>query len=121
MLSDADIAAMRATVNDALPDTAVIGRYTEVDDGAGGVTITYAPQPAVAGRLSPLSSRLRNAERIVAADVVSEAPWILTLPEGTVIGERDRVTVLGQVLEVSAVLDPMSWSFCTRVLCTVLR
>ena len=40
MLSAADIAGMRTTILDSLPDTAAIGRYTAVSDGRGGQSET---------------------------------------------------------------------------------
>ncbi len=118
MLSTTDLAAMRSTLDASLPDTCQVTRKTPVPDGAGGQTVTYPNAgSAVACRIAPATDAVRRAEDIIAGRVAQDAPWLLTLPNGTDVVATDRVTSGGRTFEVSVVLAPRSWELDRRLLC----
>jgi hypothetical protein len=124
MLSATDIAGMRSTVADSLPDTAAIGRYTATSDGAGGVSVTYpvaAADAAVPCRIDPVSTTLRMTELIVAEREVSESNWIVTFAAGVTLTEKDRITIGGFTYEAAAVFSQSSWAIDVRVLCRLVQ
>lgn len=124
MLSTPDIAAMRSTISDSLPDTAAIGRYTATPDGAGGVSVSYpvaAADAAVACRISPVSTSLRMTELLVAEREISESNWVVTFGYDVSMSEKDRLTIGAFTYEVAAVFAQSSWSIDVRVLCRLVQ
>lgn len=114
LLSDADIASMRATLERTLPDSAVIKRDTQVPDGAGGYTVTTATVATVACRVSMASGR----ELDVAGRLSAVGTWTVTLPALTDVKAADRIEIGSRVLEVTLPLRPRSWELSRRVFCT---
>ena len=123
MLAAAELDAMAATLEESLPDSCAIVSGATVADGAGGqIPDPAAPEPAtIACRVSPASELVRNAESIEAERIASQAPWIITVPRGTVIEPEDRITTGGRSFEVAAVLGPRSYPIALRVLCREVR
>lgn len=102
-INASEIASIRAEVQGAWPDQAtVLLRSSPVSDGRGGRTYTFAAQPPVACRLSPVPFEVRReAEGAPEADrVASVRTWQILLPYGTAIGTDDRVQVNGRTYEV---------------------
>lgn len=116
MISDADLADMRATLAASLPDMGTIQRVQSVSDDMGGHTDTWAAAGTVACRVSPYP--LRPDEREVAGRVLGLDTWVVTMPAETVISERDRVATGGRSFEVVSVMAPRSWEVARRLLCT---
>ena len=124
MLSTADLAGMRATLNASLPDTAAIGRYTSSPDGAGGETATWPIAPADAAvpcRIAPTSETLRRTELEVAMKVASTDSWIVTFGSTVTLTEKDRITIGAFTYEVAAVIGQSSWPIDNRVLCRLVQ
>lgn len=124
MLSSADLAGMRATLDASLPDTAAIGRYTSLSDGAGGQTVTWPVAPsdaAVPCRIAPTSETLRRTEMVTGLKVASEDSWIVTFASTVVLTEKDRLTIGAFTYEVSAVFGQSSWAIDNRVLCRLVQ
>jgi head-tail adaptor len=117
MLSTADVDAMRATLEESLPDSCAVVRGTYASDGAGGRTQSGSSSTTVACRVSPTSLTLRNAELITGERLTAVAPWTITLPAETDVTVSDRITSGSRTFEVAAVLDPRSWELGRRVLC----
>src|SRR5574340_43786 len=124
MLSTADLASMRATLDASLPDTAAIGRYASSPDGAGGETVTWPVAPADAAvpcRIAPTSETLRRTEMVAALKLVSEDSWIVTFGSTVTLTEKDRVTIGAFTYEVAAVFGQSSWPIDDRVLCRLVQ
>jgi head-tail adaptor len=113
MLSAADLAAMRATLTESLPDTAQVQRATRAPDGMGGFTETLTTVATVPCRLAPSGNT--PVEQVVAERVTDRALWTLTLPAQTDVAATDRVVVGARTFEVVGVLSPRSDELCTRL------
>lgn len=105
---------MRATLEQSLPDSCVIERRTLASDGQGGGSETWTALGTVSCRLSP-EKRSGEEEYVRADSMAEERNRILTVPHGTAIEGRDRVTTGGATYEVSSVDAPMSWEIDRRV------
>lgn len=115
LLSASELAAMRSTQNDTLPGTAVIMRNTPTADGMGGWTDAWAAVGTVDGRLAPAQES--GAEQLIAGRIVGEDAWVITVPQGTDVTERDRVTISARTFEVVTALA-WSWETARRVVAT---
>jgi head-tail adaptor len=119
MLSAAEITAMRATLVDSLPDSVVIQRATYVADGMGGSVATWSAAGTVSGRVSP--GPAQGDEQITGGRPVADGPWVVTVPSGTDVTERDRIAFGSTTLEVRKVDTPRSWAIDIRCECEVVR
>ncbi len=110
MLSQPDLASMRATAERALPGTAVIHGGTLASDGGGGYTETFTAAGTVSCRVAPAGgSEITEGERIMA-----DSTHVITLPAGTTVETDDRIVVAGFTYNVTAVRD-RSWEVTRRV------
>lgn len=126
MLSVADIAGMRATVDSSLPDTCRVVSAPLVSDAAGGHTpgtetsVSYACR--IAPRLATGTGQLKDAELDQAGRVITQAPWLITLPANAVVSSTHHITDgVGRDFEVFAVLAPRSNELATLVLCRLIN
>ena len=111
MLSAAEVAAMRATQGEALPDTCSRERVTLTADGTGGHTQETATV-AYTCRVSPTSGR----DLEVAARLTSERTLTVTLPWDADVISEDALLIGGRRLEVIAPLVGGAWQTALRVL-----
>ena len=103
MLTAADLAAMQAEQEAALPSTCTIRRASEEADGRGGTTKTWSDQETgVACRLASASLGRTEAERLVDDRLRHATIWMLTLPAGTDLRHEDRVLIDSDTYEVVA-------------------
>jgi SPP1 family predicted phage head-tail adaptor len=110
VLTDADIASMRVTANQALPGTAVIHGGTLTSDGGGGYTETFTASGTVSCRVAPASGgEMQEGDRIIA-----DSTHIITLPAETTVETDDRIVVAGVTYNVTAVRE-RSWEVTRRV------
>ncbi|MBI4496310.1 MAG: head-tail adaptor protein [Chloroflexi bacterium] len=116
MLSSSDLSALRTSLEESLPDTAVVQRVTRTADDMGGFTESWAAAGTAACRVAPLGSRTPE-ERVFAERIAPDVPWVITLPQGTDVTAEDRVTVGARTFEVLGVLAPRSWEIGRRVVC----
>lgn len=114
-LSAGELAAMRSEQSGTLPGTAVISRNSPTSDGMGGWTDAWAAVGTVDGRLAPASAS--GAERMVADRITGEDAWVITLPQGTDVTEKDRVVIMSRTFEVVTPLAH-SWETARRVVAT---
>lgn len=118
MISTADLAAMRSTLDGSLPDTCQVVRRTSASDGALGTNDTWANQgAAVACRVAPASKLGVETEAELVDVLRAETRWTITLPALTDVTERDRITSGGRTFEVVSVLGPRSLEIGRRALC----
>lgn len=117
MLSEDEIAAMRATATASLPETIEVQRPTRVPDGAGGETLTYGNVATCPARLAPAGG---EDEREFAGRVAGRSLWRITLPAEADVRLDDRVVVVGRTFEVLGV-RARSFELCRVVLATLLE
>lgn len=112
-LSTSEIAAMRTTLETALPDTCNILSVTQTSDGQGGFTEAWGTATAgIACRLDNTSSR-----ELLSGDAVQHfTGWMLTLPHNTSIAAGNRVEIGGISYNVVGFDDGKSWQLDLRVL-----
>jgi len=115
MLSTAELAQLRATLDESLPDTAIIQRATRASDGMGGFDETWSNAGTVECRVSP--SGREPEERMIAERLGSVTLWTVTLPAETNVTAADRIAVDSRAFEVVAVLARRSYEISTRVVC----
>lgn len=115
LLSAAELASMRSTLNRTLPDTATIQRDVVGSDGSGGQTVTsITTTGAFACRVAVAAGR----EEVIAGKLDAVGTWTITLPALTDIAAGDRIVIGSRTFEVSLPLRPRSWELSRRVLCT---
>lgn len=114
MLSAQELSGLRSTLSASMPDQVVVSRSTATSDGMGGQSEVWAAAGTVAARISPAGAGLDD---LVGGEAVNVAPWVVTVPHGTNITDRDRIEWQGQTFEVIGVNAPRSWSACVRVEC----
>jgi hypothetical protein len=117
VLTAEDLAGMVDTLTDSLPDTCVLSLDVLATDHAGGQSVSSTTTTSVACRMSPLrlTRSSKEAEIVEATRVVEESLWICTLPAGTVVDPRYRITHAGRAFEVVEALAPRSWGLDVRV------
>lgn len=111
MISAAELAAMQAQQNLAMPGTVIIQRMTATTDGMGGYTETWAAVGTVTGRISAQS----GVEIVTGGQPVSITRWIGTFPAGTSITAKDRVSYDSRTWEVMEVNNSQMWQTAVRV------
>lgn len=110
ILTDAELASMRAVLNTSLPGTAVLERFTASSDGQGGQTETWTHAGTIACRIGPLpGSEVTVADRLSTHSVVQA-----TFAAQTDIGTKDRITESGVTYEVVDIDSPRSYEIATR-------
>lgn len=114
MLTASEITAMRATANQALPDTCTIQRRTTTSDGGGGSSVTWANLTVLACRLAPLGG---GEAATVGGRITDESTHVVTLPAGSDVIEADRLLIADQVYDVTLVKSRAAWELSRRVWC----
>lgn len=113
MFSQAELAAMRATAAQALPDTATIKRPARTVDAAGGTAETLT---TVANGVACRVAREKPREVAQGGTQVVLAEWVVSFPFDTEIESGDLIEVAGRTLRVVG-LFAGSWRSVERVLC----
>jgi head-tail adaptor len=113
MITAAELTAMQATQNLAMPGTAVIQRATLSANGMGGFTETWAAIGTAIARLYPVPSRAIS-EMVSGEQVISFTRWAVTMPVGTSILAKDRLLISGRTFEVGEVNNSESWQTAVR-------
>jgi head-tail adaptor len=114
VISAAELTAMRSDLTASMPSQVVIERVTLTSDGMGGQTETWAPVGTVVARVSPRGAGLDD---IIGGEVLNQTPWMVTVPVGTSVTERDRVVYEAQTFEVIRTNAPRSFDTCVRLEC----
>lgn len=117
LLTTAQLSRMRTMQDEAMPDMCTISHYTSVSDGAGGLTDTWSDVLIKSKcRLSVVNRRQAREDSVTnAAQLATD--WMITLPVGTQVGERDRITVTTINNRLFEVIKPQihSWETALRV------
>jgi head-tail adaptor len=114
VISAQELTAMRGDLVASMPSTVIISRVTLSSDGMGGQTETWANVGTVAARVSPRGAGLDD---IIGGEVINQTPWMVTVPVGTSVTERDRVLYESQTFEVIRTNAPRSFDTCVRLEC----
>lgn len=108
---------MRSTVSTYLAGTAVIQSYSSTADGSGGYTDAYTASATVSARIAPLHD---GAEQLLAGRVAEVQRYMLTVPFGTSMDERDQVVFNSVTYEVIEVESRIPWHLDRRVTVAVV-
>jgi head-tail adaptor len=114
VITASELTAMRADLTASMPGTVTVSRVTLTSDGMGGQSESWATVGTAVARVSPNGAGLDD---IVGGEVINQTPWVVTLPAGTSVTERDRLVYEGQTFEVIRTNNPRSWDTCIRCEC----
>ncbi|MEO6467498.1 MAG: head-tail adaptor protein [Acidimicrobiia bacterium] len=114
MITDDELTAMRAVLDQSLPDLADISRSTPTSDGRGGTSLVWATVASVPCRIAPAAT-FGGSEQPVNDVVAGVQRWSITLPAGTNVTGRDRVLVGARTFEVVEVRSTRSYEVSCRV------
>ena len=103
MLTDAELAVLRATQEKAMPETVAILRLTRTSDGAGGWTETWQTVATVRGRIAPYVGG--PGEEVRGGALKAYGEYVVTLPQNTDVLQTDRVQISGVQYDVRAKLE----------------
>lgn len=123
MLTNAEIVAMRETLNASLPSECVIMRSTAgTADGAGGyIGGSVSAAGTVACRISPVAPIVPGSESVIAGQLSMVSPWVISFPASTDIRSGDRITSGDATYEVINPSDVRSWELSRRVYAKVVE
>lgn len=114
MLNTSDLAYMRDSLEQLLPDTCVILSPTNASDGQGGWATTWGTVAAnVKCRIDPGNKEMY--ERVTGAALQPFSWWQLTLSWDQAIDVTYRVVVNGNTYNVVNHDDNKSWAGTLRV------
>lgn len=116
-LSAADLAAMRDTLEDTLPDVCVIQRRSLTTDSQGGRTESWVAAGTVDCRLSPLSAGQGANEATRGDRIAGDEDWVITMPALTDVTVRDRLVVGSVTYEPVGLRAARSWEMSRRAVC----
>ena len=112
MIDTAMLAAMRAAIEELLPDECNILTVTETPDGMGGVIQTWAT--AYSNVKCRLDIKTRQ-EPVIGDSLQTFRGYMLSLPWDTVIELGNRVEIDSVTYAVMSVNDGQSWQAVKRV------
>jgi hypothetical protein len=111
MLTDAELAIIRAGSLAMLPDTCNLLAVSRVSDGMGGFDDTWGTAgTAIACRLDPL----KGSEQAAGAALKPYHAYTLTLPYGTTITPAYQIEHGGFNYSVTSVDNDKSWAASVR-------
>lgn len=118
MLSAADMALFQQTAGTTRITSCVIQRTTLASDGSGGFTNSWDTLATVNGRIYPA---MQTVQEIVAEGRIGEVVrWMIALPPGQDVTEKDRIAANGVTYEVIAVLAPRTYEIERTCQCEVI-
>ena len=113
-----DLAQFRATQAEAWPDTCEIQNPTETNTGTGHTQDTWGTIAAAqACRFMPMRG---DDERLVAAQIVGDQGYMLTIAHDGTIEPGYRVVIGSGTYEVMTVEEAGSWKTAKRAICKVV-
>ena len=117
MLSDADLAAMRATQEAAMTETCTRRRTPLVSDSQGGYTKGTATTATLACRVS---SRGLPQEYLHLSAATGKEFRMVTLPHGSDVKRTDDLVIGGVVHRVIGFASAGDWETALRAVCEVV-
>lgn len=114
MLTADELASMRDTLNDSLPDTAILQTRAWVSDGGGGGTTSWTASGTFDCRITPTGIG-QGAEQELGNKIHPETEFIVTLPASVSVDNDQQIAIGGGTFTVTEVNEPRSWEISTRV------
>lgn len=114
LLTEADLAAMRAVQNEALPDACTRTRTPLVTDGMGGQKAGTADTESYACRLS---NRGVPSQYQAMGAALGQQLWIVTLAHNADVVAEDVLTIGAQSMRVLGIASGGQWETATRAVC----
>ena len=111
MLTDGELAQLRADLDLSLAGTAVISTSTWASDDGGGGSMTWSPSGTVDCRIAPAA----GDEGVSGARLHPDTEVIVTLPRGTAVTVEDRIEHDSVVYAVTNLRAPRTWEISRRV------
>ena len=112
-LSDAELASLRATQEEAMPGSCEVYRATGTPDALGTWTEVETKMHTYACRMQAGSPR----EFKVADKLAGETLWTLTLPHDADVLHADRLVAAGHSLRVVGPATGGEWATALRLVC----
>lgn len=113
MLSNAELAFMRASIEELLPDTCNLLTLTTTPDGMGGYSEAWG---TAAGTISCRLDITRKTDGVGGASYREYQETVLSLPYDTTVDIDYRVEHGGYTYNVSSVNNDQSWIAVKRVM-----
>ncbi len=117
-MSDAELADMRKQQEENLPETIYIQAATETSNGAGGRSQAWNTVATVNGRIGDLGKDPQ--ERAIAERLSNVKVYIVTLPVGTTVDEKNQLQINGRQFHVHGV-PRKSHQTALRVVCSEVK
>ncbi len=115
MLSSTELAAIRATQQEALPDTCVVQSRAYTPDGQGGLEGgDWQDGTRYACRLS---SRGVPKEYLEMAAIEGVQYWMVTLQHDAVVTREDRLKIGDRVMSIVGFASGGAWETAKRAVC----
>ena len=115
MLTDAELASMRDTLNDSLPGTAIVQTSAWVSDGGGGGTTTWVPSGTFDCRIVPTSTQTGQEEEL-GDRVQPEGQYIVTLPSDAAVEIDTELLIDNRVFTVTGTGTPRTWALSQQLI-----
>ncbi len=106
-----ELAAMRDTIAQLLPDTCYILSGTATSDGAGELTYTWGTTSTASCRIDPVKSR----EQISGEGLQLYNLFTLTVPYDTTVSANNHIQIGAVEYAVVSVIDGNSWALDKRL------
>lgn len=113
-LTAAELTAIRADINQLMPDTCTIQSVSTSQNNIGEAVRSYSNRgTAISCRLDPMTGP-KEEYGLFGAVLETEGNWILTLPYDQTITVTDRVIKSNTTFEVVYVDPEKSWKASVR-------
>lgn len=114
-LTAAELAEIRAAINELMPDTCNLLTPTAVSDSEGGHSQTWGTASSnVPCRLDSIQMRNMTNEQLAAGQITPFHSYVLTLPTTATVTEAYRVELGSDTYQVRSVDANKSWPGCIR-------
>lgn len=118
MLSDAELASMRADVAPSMPETCSILQATTGSDGMGGITdlwvVVYSDVPCRMASMIAGSSSAAIEDNI-AGRIAGENIWLLTLAWDQPLSNSHRILFDARTFEITYIGADRTWQILKRI------
>lgn len=118
MLSAAELADMRKQQEENLPETVYIQSVTETPNGAGGRSQSWTTTATTNGRIGDLGKDPQ--ERAIAERLTNVKVYVVTLPVGTAVDEKNQLQINGRQFVVHGA-PRKSHATALRVVCSEVK
>lgn len=118
MLSDVELSDMRSQQEENMPETVYIQAATETSNGAGGRSQVWATVATTKGRIGDLGKDPQ--ERAIAERLTGVKAYVVTLPVGTAVDEKNQLQINGRQFQVVGA-PHKSHQTALRVVCSEVK